>query len=82
MPHHRSRAMLLLAVLGVSVSGALTGCQTDIAGQTLPSAYYLQDDVQYFPAGPEMYLSNQVQQMEEYRFRQAGLSDDPADDLP
>ena len=49
-----------LAVLGVSVSGALTGCQTDIAGQTLPSAYYLQDDVQYFPSGPEFKLPREA----------------------
>lgn len=25
-------------------------------GQTLPSPYYLQDDVQYYPSGPEFKL--------------------------
>jgi hypothetical protein len=34
-----------------------TGCQSSIAGQTLPSPYYLYDDIQYFPAGPENKLS-------------------------
>ncbi|MCA8995319.1 MAG: hypothetical protein KDA58_04070 [Planctomycetaceae bacterium] len=43
------------------------GCQTNIGGQTLPSAYYLRDDVQYFPAGPEFKLSRTVQAMEEYK---------------
>jgi hypothetical protein len=46
--------LALLAVLG------LTGCQVDIAGQTLPSPYYMQDDVQYFPAGPEFKLSREA----------------------
>ena len=33
-----------------------TGCQVSQNGQTLPSPYYLQDDVQYFPSGPEFKL--------------------------
>lgn len=32
-----------------------------VEGQTLPSAYYLRDDVQYFPAGPEFERANRVQ---------------------
>lgn len=46
-----------------------TGCQSTVGGQTLPSAYYLRDDVQYFPAGPEFKLSNQVRAIEEYNLR-------------
>ena len=38
----------------------LAGCQVDVGGQTLPSAYYLQDDIQYFPAGPEFKLSKEA----------------------
>ncbi|MEX0716483.1 MAG: VIT domain-containing protein [Planctomycetaceae bacterium] len=45
--------------------------QGAVGGQTLPSAYYLQDDVQYFPAGPEFKLTNQVRAYEEYRAEQA-----------
>lgn len=37
-----------------------TGCQVSLNGQTLPSPYYLQDDVQYFPAGPEFKLSREA----------------------
>ena len=45
---------------------ASTGCQVDVAGQTLPSPYYMSDDVQYFPAGPEFKLSNEAAAMEAY----------------
>ena len=37
-----------------------TGCQVQVAGQTLPSPYYLMDDVQYFPAGSENKLANET----------------------
>lgn len=54
---------------------AATGCQTTVGGQTLPSAYYLLDDVQYFPHGPEFQLSNQVQALERYRLEREALQD-------
>ncbi len=38
---------LSLAIASVGMM-AFTGCQVHIAGQTLPSPYYLEDDVQYF----------------------------------
>ncbi len=52
---------------------AATGCQTTVGGQTLPSSYYLKDDVQYYPAGPEFKLSNQVQALEEYKLEREKL---------
>ncbi|MDO4574831.1 MAG: hypothetical protein Q4D98_06415 [Planctomycetia bacterium] len=36
-----------------------TGCQSHIGGQTLPSGYYLQDDVQYFAPGSRNPLANE-----------------------
>jgi hypothetical protein len=51
------------AALGLLLAGVITpsvGCQVSVAGQTLPSPYYLQDDVQYFPAGPENKLANET----------------------
>jgi hypothetical protein len=39
----------------------------------MPSAYYLRDDVQYFPHGPEFKLSRQVEAIEEYKLRQRGV---------
>lgn len=49
----------LLCCLAAAAT-TLTGCQVDVGGQTLPSAYYLQDDIQYFPAGPEFKLSKEA----------------------
>jgi hypothetical protein len=37
-----------------------TGCQVQVAGQTLPSPFYLQDDIQFFPAGSENKLANET----------------------
>ena len=56
----------LLAAAAI-VSLACTGCQVDVGGQTLPSAYYLQDDIQYFPAGPEFKLSKEAAAQKAYK---------------
>ncbi len=57
-----SRPGILLSLAAVFASSALfTGCQTTIGGQTLPSPDYLTDDVQFYPAGPEFKLTNQVE---------------------
>lgn len=56
------RPGILLSLAAAIASSALfTGCQTTIGGQTLPSPDYLTDDVQYFPAGPENKLTNQIE---------------------
>ncbi len=66
-----STALLLAGgFCGLAVS---TGCQTTVGGQTLPSAYYLKDDVQYFPAGPEFVLTKEVEEHENYRLRQQSI---------
>ncbi len=46
---------------------ALTGCQMSIGGQTLPSAYYLKDDVQYHPKGPEFKLWREAEALKQAR---------------
>ena len=61
--------LTMLAITGLAIS--FTGCQSTVGGQTMPSAYFLRDDVQYFPAGPEFKLSNQVQRIEQYKQQQA-----------
>jgi hypothetical protein len=43
-----------VAVLG------LTGCQGEYGNQTLPSPYYLDGTVQYFPTGPEMKVAREA----------------------
>jgi hypothetical protein len=67
-----SQALLLGALLA---AGALQGCQTTVGGQTLPSANYLRDDVQFFPAGPEDKLFYQRQAIEQYNAGRAGADD-------
>ena len=56
-----SRTALAAATLAV-VAGLMstTGCQVDVAGQTLPSPYYLTDDVQYYAPGPEFKLAKEA----------------------
>lgn len=49
--------------LGLLMTIGLTGCQVDVGGQTLPSPYYLSDDVQYFPTGPQFKLSREAAAM-------------------
>lgn len=61
--HCQKKSRLLsLALLGAAIMGTVvsTGCQTSIGGQTLPSAYYLRDDIQYFPKGSEMKLQREA----------------------
>ena len=53
------------AVLLTLASLAATGCQMDIAGQTLPSPYYLTDDVQYYAPGPEFKLAREAAALKE-----------------
>ena len=67
----------LLASAAV-VASCLTGCQVDVGGQTLPSAYYLQDDIQYFPAGPEFKLSREAAAQKAYRKELAADESSPA----
>ena len=58
------------ALGGLLLAGALApsvGCQVSVAGQTLPSPYYLHDDVQYFPAGPENKLANETAALKKAR---------------
>jgi hypothetical protein len=80
-PNHLGRLAVLscgaLPLLGI-------GCQGSVGGQTLPSAYYLRDDVQYFPAGPEFLLPNQERVLEEYRLEQQAIQQgtQPAPPLP
>jgi hypothetical protein len=53
----------MLGFLVLSAALGVTGCQVDIGGQMHPSAYYMQDDVQYFAPGPEFKLANEAAAM-------------------
>ena len=54
-----------LVGLGLLVAVGLTGCQVDVGGQTLPSPYYMGDDLQYFAPGPEFKLAQEAAAMQE-----------------
>ena len=50
----------VLLGLGLLAAAGLTGCQVEVGGQVLPSPYYMSDDVQYFPPGPEFKLAREA----------------------
>ncbi len=63
MSKNKQNSVWKYAFLGLLLVGGLApsvGCQVSVAGQTLPSPYYLHDDVQYFPAGPENKIANET----------------------
>jgi hypothetical protein len=56
--------------LGLVACLGAAGCQVSIGGQTLPSPYYIDDDVQYFPPGTEFKLSREAAAMKAYKAEQ------------
>lgn len=67
------KALLKLSLLLCGAMGLLTfttGCQVDVGGQTLPSPYYMKDDVQYFAPGPEFKLSREAAAIQQAKAQQ------------
>jgi hypothetical protein len=61
-----SRGWIALCLAGTSMAlGALSGCQTHVAGMTLPSGWYLQHPPQYIPPTPPFPLSREAARMED-----------------
>lgn len=58
--HARCKLLGLIGGFAICCFMGLSGCQVDMGGQTLPSPYYMQDDVQYFAPGPEMKLAREA----------------------
>ena len=65
----RGLSKMVLGLMAMA-SLAATGCQMDIAGQTLPSPYYLTDDVQYYAPGPEFKLAKEAAALKEQSAKQ------------
>lgn len=65
-----SRRSLLAGGLLLAACATTTGCQVDVAGQTLPSPYHLQDDVQYYAPDPEFKLSREAAALASQRAEQ------------
>jgi hypothetical protein len=70
-----------LLAAGLAVPTFSTGCTVDIGGQTLPSPYYMTDDVQYFPPGPEFKLAREAAAMKQ-RAEEEALREGPPPALP
>ncbi len=66
---NKSKPAWRLAMCGIGLGALLstTGCQVDVGGQTLPSAWYQYDDIQYFPPGPEFKLSKEAAAQKAYK---------------
>jgi hypothetical protein len=54
------RAAWAAALLVLASMLSSTGCTVEMAGQTLPSPYYLSDDVQYYAPGPSFVLAREA----------------------
>ncbi len=65
----------LMYGLCVSAALAASGCQVNVGGQSLPSAYYLTDDVQYFAPGPEFSLAREAATQQVRQAENAGLDE-------
>ena len=67
----RSQRWLTAVLCGMGLAAlTFTGCQVTVGGQTLPSPYYIEDDVQYFSPGAEFKLSNEAAAMKAYKAEQ------------
>jgi hypothetical protein len=64
--YQRCPLRTLLFALTMLAGAGLTGCQIDQGGQSLPSPYYMKDDVQYFPPGPEFKLAREAATMKAF----------------
>lgn len=53
-----------LAGVGLALS-LLSGCQTWVAGMTLPSGYYLKNPPQYIPESPYFSLPHELARQED-----------------
>jgi len=59
----RACKCLAIGAFGLILAG-LTGCQTTVAGMTLPSGYYLQHKPQYFRPDPDFPLEKELATMQ------------------
>lgn len=67
-----------LGGLGILVALSASGCQSSIGGQVLPSPYWQQDDVQYFPPGAEFKLAKEAAALKAWKSQQARGGQPPA----
>ncbi len=61
----------LLLGVGATLTIGFTGCQSEYGNQTLPSPFYLDQEVQYYPPGPQMPLSREAAAIKAYNQEEA-----------
>jgi len=76
------KRLALPATFALFALTGLVGCQVDVGGQTLPSPYYLSDDVQYFPPGTEFKLSREAAAMQAAAAEAGPAGQAPAGPVP
>ena len=70
----KGRAALAVLVLAALTIAPLVGCQVTRNGQTLPSPYYLDDDIQYHPSGTEFQYQQEVDYMNKINAERAAAA--------
>lgn len=58
---------LMIGICLLAAVSMTIGCQSHIGGQTLPSGYYLSDDVQYYSPGSRNTLQNETAKLQEVK---------------
>lgn len=71
MKANSTSALAALAVVLFAGTSLLSGCQVQVAGQTLPSGYYYDDDIQYFPKGAEMKVQKEADAQKAFKASRA-----------
>ncbi len=64
-------SLLAMSLVVATLAVSSTGCQITEGGQTLPSPWYIYDDIQYFAPGPEFKLSREAAAQKAYRADEA-----------
>ncbi len=71
----KGRAAFGALALAALMIVPFVGCQVTRNGQTLPSPYYLEDDIQYHPSGNEFQYQQEVDHMNKINAeRQAAMN--------
>jgi len=64
----KANSRMMICGIGLAMLAlSSTGCQGVYNGQALPSPWYIGDDIQYFPPGPEFKLQREAAAMKAYK---------------
>lgn len=79
----RRKRPVLWGLLGcIAAAAGLTGCQVNTNNQSLPSAYYLSSNIQYYQPGPWFKLQREADNQKLYNDQAAQQQGPPAAQPP